>query len=98
MSINLTGKFPVKWQVFQMDIFPMISLLAEAVVIVIAAAIALNKKKTYGWLFAASYALFLVYDVVGALKIAMDGALMEFILLVGVVLSLAAAWQLYKEK
>lgn len=81
-----------------MDIFPVISLLAEAIVIVIAAAIALNNKKTYGWLFAASYALFLVYDVVNSLEIAMDAALMEFILLIGVVLSLAAVWQLYKEK
>ena len=81
-----------------MDIFPVISLLAEAVVIVIAVAIALNKKKTYAWLFAASYALFIVYDVVSFLKIAMDEALMEFMLLIGVVLSLAAVWQLYREK
>jgi len=81
-----------------MEIFPVISLLAEALVIVIAAVIALKKKKTYGWLFAVSYVLFLVYDVVNLLNIATNEALMEFILLVGIVFSLVAVWQLYQEK
>ena len=81
-----------------MEIFLVISLLAELLVIVLAAALALNKKKTYGWLFAVSYALFLVYDIVHFLKTSMDQTLMEFLLLVGVFLSLMAVWQLYQEK
>jgi len=81
-----------------MEIFPIISLLAELLVIVLAAALALNKKRTFGWLFAVSYALFLIYDTVEFLKIGIDQAIMEFILLVGVVLSLVAVWQLYQEK
>ena len=81
-----------------MDIFPMVSLLAEVFVIILAAVIAMNKKKNYGWMFAVSYALFLVYDVVGFLEIAMDQNISEFILLVGVVFSLVGIWQLYQEK
>lgn len=81
-----------------MEILSVISLLAELLVIVLAAALALNKKKTYGWLFAASFALFIVYDTVNFLETGIDQGLMEFMLLVGVVLSLAAVWQLYKGK
>lgn len=81
-----------------MEVFLVISLLAGLSVIVLAAALALNKKKTYGWLFAVSYALFLIYDTVGFLKTSIDQTLMEFILLVGAVLSLVAVWQLYQEK
>lgn len=81
-----------------MEIFLMISLLAELLVIVLAAALALNKKKTYGWLFAASYVVFLAYDAAHFLKTGIDQALMEFILLVGVIFSLVAVWQLYQEK
>jgi len=81
-----------------MEIFPVISLFAEVLIIVIAAVIALKKKKAYGWLFAVSYAVFLFYDVLKFLKIAMNGALMDFVLLVGAVLSLVAVWQIFKEK
>jgi len=75
-----------------------ISLFAEVLIIVIASVIALKKKKAYGWLFAVSYAVFLFYDVLHFLKIAMNGVLMDFVLLVGAVLSLVAVWQIYKEK
>ena len=81
-----------------MEIFPVVSLLAEALAIVVAASIALKRKKAYGWLFAASYALFLVNDAVNFLGIAADKTLMEAVLLFGVAFSLVAVWQLYKEK
>ena len=81
-----------------MEILPVISLLAELLVIVLAAALALNKKKTYGWLFAASFALFLVYDIWGLLGTAINESVKGFMLLAGVVLSLVAVWQLYQEK
>ena len=81
-----------------MEIFPVISIFAEVLIIVIAAVIALKKKKVYGWLFAASYAVFLFYDVLHFIKIAMNGVLMDFVLLVGAVLSLVAVWQIYMEK
>lgn len=81
-----------------MEIFQMISLLAELLVVVLAAAIAVKKKKTYGWLFAVSFALWLIYDAVQYLNIAMDGTLKDLMLLAGALLSLAALWQLYQKK
>ncbi len=96
MPINIAGV--LTYWVFQMEIFPVMSLLAQALVIVIAAAIALKKKKTYGWLFAASFALFLVYDIWGLLGTAINESVKGFMLLAGVVLSLVAVWQLYQEK
>ena len=81
-----------------MEIFPVISLFAEVLVIVIAAIIAVKKKKAYGWLFAASYAMFLFYDVSGFLEIVMNEVFLDFVLIVGVVLSLVAVWKIYQEK
>jgi len=81
-----------------MEILQWINILATVMIILIGLAIASIKKKMYGWLIALSYALYLVFDIIYTMNLAVDEMMVDVMLLIGVVLSLIAVWQIYKQK
>jgi len=81
-----------------MEILPVISILIEVAVVLVGLAIALKRKKVYGWFIALSYALYTVYDINYFAFLNLEKTVAEVILLVGAAATLVAVWMVYKKK
>ena len=75
-----------------------LAVLVECTITVIALLIAHQNKKMYGWFIAATFALYVLFDVFRIFSLPMSGELHAGIFLVACGMMLYAVWLLYCEK
>ena len=75
-----------------------LAVLVECTIAAIACLIAVQNKKVYGWFIAATFALFILFDIFRIFSLPMPADLHAGIFLVASGLMLYAIWQLYCEK
>ena len=80
------------------DILQLVATLVELVIAVAAVLIAVQKKKTYGWFIAFTFALFVVFDLARIFALDIPADLHALILLVACLSMLYAIWLVWKEK
>ncbi|MGD0079623.1 MAG: hypothetical protein ABSB80_03130 [Methanoregula sp.] len=80
------------------DILQLIATLIEIVIAVVGVLIATQKKKTYGWFIALTFALFMVFDLARILALDIPADVYSLILLVACLSMLYAMWLVWKEK
>jgi hypothetical protein len=75
-----------------------LAVLVECAVAAIACLIAVQNRKAYGWFIAATFALFVLFDIFRIFSLPMPADLHAGIFLVACCLMLYAVWLLYSEK
>jgi len=80
------------------SILQLIATLSEIVIAVVGVLIATQKKKTYGWFIALTFALFMVFDLARILALDIPADVYSLILLVACLSMLDAMWLVWKEK
>jgi hypothetical protein len=79
------------------DVFMYLALLIELVVTILAAMIAVQKQKLYGWFIALTFGLFFIFDLVRIYGLPLSADLTQLIFLVACGSMLYAVWLLFKE-
>jgi len=80
------------------DIVQILAILIECAIAGIAILIAVRNKKVYGWFIAATFALFVLFDICRISAVAISPEIHALVFLVACVLMLYGTWLLYKEK
>ena len=76
-----------------------LTMIIEVIVIVVGVLLAVRKKKKYGWLVAAAFFVYVVYNFIAIYNpIKVSENLFALALSIGSVLILSAFWMIYKEK
>jgi hypothetical protein len=75
-----------------------LAVLIECTIAAIACLIAVQNKKVYGWFIAATFALYVLFDVFRIFSLPMPADVHAGIFLVASALMLYAVWLLYSEK
>jgi hypothetical protein len=75
-----------------------LAVLVEIAIAAVAVLIAVQSRKTYGWFIAATFTLFVFFDIFRIFSLPMSADLHGFIFLVACCLMLYAVWLLYSEK
>ncbi len=75
-----------------------LAVLVECAIAVIALLIAIQYRKMYGWLIAATFALFVLFDIFRIFDLPVSVDINALIFLVACGLMLSAMWLLYCEK
>jgi len=73
------------------------SIGLEVLIAILGIAIAVQKKKMYGYLIACTFAIYVIYDLL-ALRGGADPLLMGAIFLVATLSILTAVWLIYREQ
>ena len=80
-----------------MNAFDIISLVIEALVVLLALRMAFSKKKKYGYLIALTFAIYVFYDATRFLVVSVDQYLTSFLFLIASASILFAVWWIYKQ-
>jgi hypothetical protein len=80
-----------------MSTVQLLSLLAEFMVTVFALLIAVNKQKTYGWLIALTFAIYVIYDTTRFLSIPIAQDMLTALFFLASASILLAVWQIYRK-
>ncbi|NMB79562.1 MAG: hypothetical protein GYA23_10780 [Methanomicrobiales archaeon] len=75
-----------------------LAILVECSIAMIGILIALQNRKRYGWLIAATFGLYVLFDSLRIFSMPLPAELHAGILLIACILMLAAVWLLYCEK
>lgn len=75
-----------------------LAVLIECAIAAVALLIAVQNKKTYGWLIAVTFALYIVFDIFRIFDLPLSADINAIIFLVATSLMLGATWLLYSEK
>jgi hypothetical protein len=75
-----------------------LAVLVEFAVAAVAVLIATQNRKTYGWFIAATFALFVLFDIFRIFTLPMSADIHGFIFLVACCLMLYAVWLMYSER
>jgi hypothetical protein len=75
-----------------------LAVLVEFTVAAVAVLFAVQTRKTYGWLIAVTFGLFVLFDIFRIFALPMSADLHGFIFLVACCLMLYAVWMMYAEK
>ena len=81
-----------------MNAFDVISLLIEVVVVILGLMLAVSKRKSYGYLIALTFAIYVVYDSTRFLVVSVDQYLTSFLFLIASASILFAVWRIYKQQ
>ena len=81
-----------------MNAFDVISLLIEVVVVILGLMLAVSKRKSYGYLIALTFAIYVVYDSTRFLVVSVDQYLTSFLFLIASASIFFAVWRIYKQK
>jgi hypothetical protein len=79
-----------------MSILELLSLLSEVMVAIFGLLIAVNKQKSYGWLIALTFGIYIVYDTTRFLKIEVDQNILSALFFLAGASVLLAVWQIYR--
>ncbi len=80
-----------------MSILPMVSILLEIVVAALGVALAVSRKKVYGWFIALTFVLYVFYDLANLIPLNISKDLLYPIFLVATVSILWAVWSIFLE-
>jgi hypothetical protein len=75
-----------------------LAVLVECAIAAIACLVAVQNRKVYGWFIAATFALFVLFDIFRIFSLPMPADLHAGIFLVACCLMLYAVWLLYCER
>jgi hypothetical protein len=78
-----------------MNIWNIVSLLLEACVVALGLALALGKKKSYGWLIALTFAIYVFYDLARFLTIAIAPGTLDVLFAVASLSIFLGVWSVY---
>lgn len=74
------------------------SIFLEAVIVILALLLAVIRKKMYGYGFALTFGIYVVYDLANQFHLAISSNTLTIIFFVATVSALFSIWQLYKQK
>jgi hypothetical protein len=79
------------------DVVQLASVLIEIIIAIVAIVIATKKQKTYGWLIALTFALYVLFDLsrLGVLPLAAD--LISGLFLIASLSMLGAIWLMFRD-
>jgi len=80
------------------DIVQILAILIECAIAGIAILIAARNKKGYGWFIAATFALFVLFDISRIFTLAISPDIHSLVFLIACALMLCGIWLLYQEK
>jgi hypothetical protein len=80
------------------DFLQIIAVLLEVAVTVIAAGIAIRRKKSYGWCIAVTFLLFVLFDIGRLFSLPLSDEAHALIFLVACGSMLYGVWLMYEEK
>ncbi len=80
------------------DIFEILPIILEALIAVIALGIAVKKGKAYGYGFALTFLLYIVFDAARLWSWNLSSTVLQFLFLVATLSALWSMWTLYKTK
>jgi len=80
-----------------MNAFDVISLLIEVVVVILALMLAVSRRKSYGYLIALTFAIYVFYDATRFLAVSVNQDLASLLFLIASVSILFAVWGIYKQ-
>jgi hypothetical protein len=80
------------------DIVQILAILIECAIAGIALLIAIRNKKGYGWFIAATFALFVLFDISRIFAVAVSPEIHALVFLIACVLMLYGTWLLYQQK
>jgi bacteriorhodopsin len=80
------------------DFLQIIAVLLEVAVMVIAAVIAVRRKKSYGWCIAVTFGLFVLFDIGRLFSLPVSDEAHALIFLVACGSMLYGVWLMYEEK
>jgi hypothetical protein len=75
-----------------------LAVLVEFTIAVLGVLIAIQNKKTYGWFIAATFSLYVLFDIYRIFALPLSADLQGFIFFIACCLMMCAAWLLYNEK
>lgn len=76
----------------------LLSIFIEIIIFFLSLGIALQKKKSYGWGFAVTFGIYVIYDLFNQFGINPLGPWLNVLFLVASVSALYSVWMLYKKK
>lgn len=74
-----------------------VSILIEGLVCILGIAIAVRKKKVYGWFIAFTFCVYVVYDFLAMVKTMIAPEFLALIFLAASISILYAVWHIYRE-
>lgn len=80
-----------------METLQLVSIVLEAVVVIVSIALALGKKKPYGWGFAITFAIYVFYDMAKLYGWNISPNILYSGFFVATISALVAVWSLYKK-
>ena len=81
-----------------MAVLHLISILLEAVIVVIALLLAVGRKRLYGYGFALTFAIYVVYDLANQFHFAIAQNLLILVFFVATLSALISIWTLYRSE
>jgi hypothetical protein len=81
-----------------MDYLLMISILLEAIIVIVSVMAFLSKRKRYAIGLALTFAIYVFYDSIRLLNIGIDPIIQEGSFLIATLAALWAVWNIYKNK
>ena len=75
-----------------------LAVLVECSITLIAVLIAVQNKKIYGWFIAATFALYVLFDIIRIFAFPVSADLHSVLLFIACACMLGAVWLLYNEK
>ncbi len=80
-----------------MDVLPTISIILEVVVAALGVALAVYRKKAYGWFIALTFALYVFYDLANLVSLNISRDLLYLLFFAATVSILWAVWSIFLE-
>ena len=80
-----------------MEVFVLMSLAAEIVVMALGLMLALKKKKNLGWAIALTFAIYIFYDSARFFNIAVSEAVIAGLFFIASLSILWVVWRIYEE-
>ncbi len=81
-----------------MEILQLISIILEAIIVLIGISIALAKKAALGWGFAVTFGIYVFYDLARYLHWQTEQTILQGLFFVATISAFWAIWSVYKEK
>jgi hypothetical protein len=79
-----------------MAVLHLFSIFLEAVIVVIALLLAVHKKRLYGYGFALTFGIYVVYDLANQFHHAISSDVLIIIFFIATLSALFSLWQLYR--
>jgi hypothetical protein len=79
-----------------MNIVQLVSVILELIVAVVGVMLAVGKKKVYGWCFALTFGIYVIYDISKFASLNISGDVLNVIFFIASFSALWGIWSAYK--